>query len=313
MKLISVITPVFNEAENVAGCAEALRIVMTTKLPSYEYEHIFADNASTDLTLQKLRQLAIEDHRIKIIVNSRNVGPFRNIWNAMKSASGDAVIPMLPADLQDPAEIIPEFVDCWSQGNLVVFGKRMNRDESIFMRAARFHYYRIISKFATSTIPPNCGEFLLADRRVIDSVLAVDDQYPYIRGLIAQTNVKNKIISYDWMKRQKGKSKNNFFDLVDQAMNGFVATSRIAARCSLLLGFLLSFLGVAYAVTTVALTIFGNGNTPTGIPTIIAGIFLLGGFQLFFLGLIGEYVLSIHNQIRRTPSIFEIERVNFDA
>ena len=311
MKKLSIITPCYNEEVNVEICAQELKKVMQEKLSGYNYEHIFADNASTDSTLMKLRELAAKDDHIKVISNSRNVGPFRNMWNAMISATGDAVVPLLPADLQDPPSVIPELVKHWEQGFLVTYGVRANREESIIMRMARGLYYRIIKKFASAVIPLNSGEFLLADKKVIDSILVVDDQYPYIRGLIAQTGVKSASVPYTWVRRERGKSKNSFISLIDQAINGFVSTSRVPARLALLGGFLLSFLGFAYAIFTVVMVLISDGTAPVGIPTIIVGIFLLGGIQLLFLGLIGEYILSIHGQVRRTPPMFEIERINF--
>lgn len=311
MKKISIITPCYNEEVNVEICAQELRRVMHEQLPGYEYEHIFADNASTDSTLAKLREIAAGDTRVKVISNSRNVGPFRNMWNAMKSATGDVVVPQLAADLQDPPSVIPELVKNWEAGFLVTYGVRAKREESIIMRLARGLYYRIIKKFAAAVIPLNSGEFLLADKRVIDSILAVDDQYPYIRGLIAQSGVKSAAVSYTWVKRERGKSKNSFISLIDQAINGFVSTSRVPARLALLGGFILSFLGVAYALFTLIMVFTSEGSAPVGIPTIIVGIFLMGGVQLLFLGLIGEYILSIHGQVRRTPPMFEVERINF--
>jgi hypothetical protein len=233
------------------------------------------------------------------------------MWNAMKSATGDAVVPLLPADLQDPPSVIPELVMHWEQGYLVTYGVRANREESLIMRMARGLYYRIIKKFASAVIPLNSGEFLLADKKVIDSILVVDDQYPYIRGLIAQTGVKSTSVPYTWVRRERGKSKNSFISLIDQAINGFVSTSRVPARLALLGGFLLSFFGFAYAIFTAIMVLISDGTAPVGIPTIIVGIFLLGGVQLLFLGLIGEYILSIHGQVRRTPPMFEVERINF--
>lgn len=312
MKKLSIITPCYNEELNVEICALELKKVMQEKLPEYDYEHIFSDNASEDSTLEKLRLIASVDPHIKVISNSRNVGPFRNMWNAMKSATGDAIVPLLPADLQDPPSIIPEFVKKWESGFLVTYGVRTNRQESFLMRVLRGTYYRIIKRFASAVIPINSGEFLLADKKVVDSVLSVDDQYPYIRGLIAQTGVKSSSVSYTWVKRERGKSKNNFIALVDQAINGFVSTSRTPARLALLGGFTLSILGFVYGLLTIFLAINSEGRAPVGIPTIIIGIFLLGGIQLFFLGLIGEYVLSVHGQVRRTPPMFEIERINFE-
>lgn len=296
----------------MSECHERLAYIMKSELPEYDYEHIFADNSSTDNTVSMLKQIALQDKRVKIIVNSRNVGPFRNMWNAMKSATGDAVVPLLPADLQDPPEIIPQFVERWEGGDLIVYGVRKNRQESIVMRTLRNIYYRIIYRFADAVIPRNSGEFLLADKRVIKSILDVDDTYPYIRGLIAQTAVRASSVEYIWRRRKHGKSRNSLIDLLDQAINGFVSTSRLPARIALVFGFFLSFMGILGALAVVIMTIIGDQNTLAGIPTLIVAVFCFSGFQLLFLGIIGEYVLSIHSHIRRAPSMFEMERVNFD-
>ena len=309
--MISIISPVFNEELNVENCAARLRDVMHLQCPGVAYEHIFADNCSTDKTVEILRAMAAVDSNIKVIVNSRNVGPFRNMWNALKSASGTAVIPFLPADLQDPVEIVPQFINGWKKGFLVVYGVRTNRQEKLLMRVCRNLYYRVITKFADGHIPRNVGEFLIADRKVIDSILEVDDAYPYIRGLIAQTGVRSTYIDYTWKKRENGKSKLNFLHLVDQAVNGFVSTSRAPARIALILGFIASLVGVLAAFITVLLVVFSEREITPGIPTIIVAVFFFSGIHLFFIGVIGEYVLSIHGQVRRTPRMFEVERINF--
>ena len=312
MKKISIITPCYNEENNVRECYQAVKEVVTQSLPNYRYEHIFADNASTDGTLARLKEIAAQDQNVKVISNSRNVGPFRNMWNAMKSASGDAVIPLLPADLQDPPSVIPQFVSNWESGDLVVYGVRANREESWIMRKMRGTYYRLIRRFADAVIPLNSGEFLLADKRVIQSILTVDDAYPYIRGLIAQTAVRSSSIPYTWVRRELGLSKNSFIDLIDQAINGFVSTSRIPARLALLSGFFFSILGFLGAIATFVAFLINREGAPVGIPTIIVSIFLFGGIQLLFFGIIGEYVLSIHGQVRRTPPMFEVEKINFN-
>lgn len=311
MKKLSIITPCFNEEQNIKDCYLRLLQTMEVQLPNYEYEHIFADNSSTDNTVEVLREIAKEDKRVKVIVNSRNVGPFRSMWNAMKSATGDAVIPLLPADLQDPPEVIPDFVKHWESGDMVIYGVRRNRQESYVLRFLRNSYYKLIKRFSSETIPMNAGEFLLADRKVIDSILSLEDHYPYIRGLIAQTGVRYAEVEYNWAKRLRGKSKNNLVALLDQAINGFVTTSRVPARISLILGFCLSAFGVIFAGLTVIVSVLNDGSIPIGTPAIIVGVFFLGGIQLFFLGLIGEYVLSIHGQVRPTPPMFELERMNF--
>lgn len=311
-KKISIITPCFNEEGNIKDCALAVKAVMTSMSSEYDYEHIFADNASTDRTRTIINELADSDPRIKLIVNSRNVGPFRNMWNAMKSATGDAVIPLMPADLQDPPSVIPAFIHEWEKGFLVCFGVRSNREEKFLMRVARSIYYKAINKLSFDTIPEDSGEFLLADRKVIDSILKVEDEYPYIRGLVAQTGVASSKIEYTWVMRKNGKSKNNFVSLVDQGLNGLVSTSRVPARLAMLGGFLMSTVGILFATYTILNFLISGTTAPQGITTIIVGLFLLGGIQLIFLGVIGEYVLSIHGQVRKAPPMFEVVRKNFD-
>ena len=312
MKKLSIITPCYNEEVNVEICAQELKKVMQEKLSGYDYEHIFADNASTDSTLEKLREIAVKDAHIKVISNSRNVGPFRNMWNAMKSATGDAVVPLLPADLQDPPSVIPELVKHWEQGFLVTYGVRANREESLIMRLARGLYYRIIKKFASAVIPLNSGEFLLADKKVIDSILIVDDQYPYIRGLIAQTGVKSASVPYTWVRRERGKSKNSFVSLIDQGLNGFISTTRIPARIIMLIGIIVSLVAFISAFVMFLIFLINPVRPAMGIPTLIVVVLFFGGLQLLFLGIIGEYVLSINSQVRKRPPAFDIERINFD-
>lgn len=308
--LISIVTPCFNEELNVLNCANELKAVMETQCPSYDYEHIFVDNSSTDSTFDTLKELALTDSRVKVILNSRNVGPFRNMWHGLKNASGNAIIPLLPADLQDPADVIPEFIKLWEQGNLVVHGVRRNRREFFLMRIARSTYYRVIRKFADVDIPLDAGEFMLIDRRIADSILSLDDQYPYIRGLVAQCGAQSGFVQYDWKQRKVGKSRNSLVDLIDQAINGFVSTSKIPARLALLVGFLLSAAGIVGAIATTALFLIHRGEAAVGVPTAIVAIFFFAGIQLLFLGLIGEYVLSIHGQVRKAPPMFELARIN---
>lgn len=309
---ISIVTPCYNEEDSIESCVATVRELFLDKLTDFEYEHIICDNASTDSTRDKLRILASTDSNLKVVINSRNVGPFRNMWVGLKLASGNAIVPFLPVDLQDPPNIIPEFIRLWLEGNLVVYGVRENRKEFFLMRFLRSTYYKIIARFADFKIPLNAGEFLLADRKVINSILEIEDEYPYIRGLIAQTGVRSAYVPYDWGVRQKGKSKLNLTQLIDQGLNGFVSTSRIPARIILLIGFFVSLLGVIGAVFTSAIVLLGDNDVLPGIPTIIVSLFFFGGIQIFFLGLIGEYVLSIHGQVRKAPKVFIEEKFNFD-
>lgn len=309
---ISIVTPCFNEEAAVDDCALEVARVMQTKLPDYEYEHIFCDNASVDRTVDKLRDLALTDSHIKVIVNSRNVGPFRNMANGLKNSTGDLVVPFVPADLQDPPNVIPMMVAALSDEIDVVYGVRTNRKEMFLMRKARNIYYRIVkSSGGEGTPPPHAGEFLIARRHVIDAVIVALGSYPYLRGLVAQTTQRFTTVPYEWGIREHGKSRNSIPDLIDQALNGFVSTAKTPIRWALFSGVILSIIGVITGFVNLGIFIFGSVNTTPGIPTLIVGMFFFGGLQLFFLGLIGEYVMSVHSEVRPGPGMIEIEKINF--
>lgn len=312
MKKVSIITPCYNEQENILICIKTLQNVFQDKLPNYDYEHIICDNSSTDTTRSILKEVAQNNKKVKVIFNSRNVGPFKSIWNALKRSSGDVVIPFLPADLQDPPEVIPQLIDAWEQGYSVVYGIRVDRKEKFILKNLRKLYYYLIKHFSQIQIPNNAGEFLLADRRTIDSILSVDNEYPYVRGLIAQTCPDYSTVSYAWGKRKSGKSKNSLFDLLDQAINGLVTTSKVPARIASIIGLAVSFLAIVFALVTVAVVLISQKDFSPGIPTIIVSILFFGGINLFFLGILGEYILSIHAQVRKQPPMFEEKVFNFD-
>lgn len=313
MRKISIITPCYNEADNVKNCIDTVAKMMADKLPDYSYEHIFTDNASTDSTVQIIKEHALHDERIILTVNSRNVGPFRNIWNGLTKSSGDLIIPMLPADLQDPPSVIPEFVKKWEEGYLIVYGVRKNRQESILMRSIRSAYYRAIQKLADFHIPRDAGEFMAIDRSVAKSLLMLKDEYPYIRGLVAQVGVKSSQVNYTWVKRYSGKSKNSLLNLVDQGVNGLISTSKVPARLALASGFVISLLSIVYAIVQLIVLSINRNGAQIGIPTLIVSIMFFAGIQLLFLGLIGEYVLSIHNQVRPGPPMYEIDSMNLNS
>lgn len=312
-KKISIITPCYNEEGNVEACYQATRQVMEADLPQYDYEHIFADNASSDRTFALLRGLAAQDKRVKVIRNSRNVGPFRNTFHALQYATGDAILVLLAADLQDPPELIPEFVRHWEQGKAIVYGVRSKREEPYWLRTCRKIYYRLVERMSGIRIPVDAGEFQLIDRAVLDSLQQVDDYYPYIRGLIAKTAMPSVGIPYTWRQRHSGKSKNNLLALIDQALNGIISTSKTPIRICILLGILLAFLSVAYAVAQLFYNLILPGTSPMGVPTLIVAQFFFNGLILFFFGILGEYVSAIHEQIRRGPPMVPLDLINFDA
>jgi glycosyltransferase involved in cell wall biosynthesis len=282
-------------------------------LPGYDFEHVFCDNASTDGTPDVLRELAARDPRVKVILNARNFGPFRSAFNAILSTSGDAVLLMLAADLQDPPELLPDFVRLWEQGNEVVCGIRRVREEGRLMRGIRKAYYWAVNRFANIQIPMNAGEFQLVDKKVVNALRQCDDHYPYIRGLVANCGFRWASVEYTWRARRRGFSKNRLYHLVDQGLNGLISFSNLPMRLCMLAGGLLSIASIFYALFTVGYHLFHYGEAPPGIPTLIAGLFLFSGVQLFFFGVLGEYISAIHFQVRRRPLVIERERINFET
>jgi glycosyltransferase involved in cell wall biosynthesis len=314
LPLISIVTPCFNEEENVPECYQAVRQLFEDRLPEYDYEHIFCDNASTDNTVGVLKGLAAADRRVKVIVNARNVGPFCSTFNGLMSTRGDAVVVMLAADLQDPPETIAEFIAKWREGHEVVYGIRRQREEGRVMRWTRQLFYRTVSRCSFINLPVDVGEFQLVDRVIIDNLRKFDDHYPYIRGMIANCGFRTTGVAYTWKARKRGFSKNRLYHLIDQALNGFVSFSKVPLRICLLLGVVVSMFSIAYALVSLVVNlIFFRQLASPGIPTLIVALFLFSGLQFFFFGVLGEYIAAIHFQVRKRPLVVERERINFEV
>ncbi len=313
MKTISISSPCFNEEENVEECYRVVKELFDGPLKGYKREHIFADNASSDRTVEILKSIAAKDPAVKIVVNARNFGVFRSSFNSLKYATGDAVLIILPVDLQDPPELLPEFVRLWEQGYEVVAGARSDREEGFFMRSTRKLFYRIVNRLSEFEISPDVGEFQLLDRKAMDALLDHRDQYPYIRGIIASLGFRRIIVPYTWKKRKRGVSKHSFLMLVDQGLNGIFSFTRAPLRLCTLTGLIISIASIAFSILSVILYLFTPDAAPRGITTIIVSLFFLSGIQLLFIGVLGEYVTSIHNQVRGGPMVVERERVNIDT
>ncbi len=309
--LISVVTPCYNEEDNLEDCRKALRETFQQLLPDCRLEHIFCDNASTDGSEAVLRRMAAADSAVKVVFNARNYGPFRSTFNGLRHATGDAVVVLFAADLQDPPEVIAEFVREWRAGHEVVQGIRAQREESFFMRAVRGAYYRLVSRLSGIDIPIDVAEFQLIDRKVLVALLAHEDHYPYIRGMIANCGFRTKGIPYVWRARRKGFSKNRLYHLIDQGLNGVISFTNVPMRLAMFGGFMIAMASFVYAVVTVIIYLAVHGELASpGIPTLIVALFFFGGVQLMFLGLIGEYVSSIHSQVRKRPLVVERETLN---
>jgi len=314
VKTISIISPCWNEADNVEACRAAVKALFAHggSLAAYRCEHIFSDNASTDGTQDILRRMAADDCDMKVILNARNYGPFRSNFNALRAASGDAVVVFLPVDLQDPPEMIVEFVRLWESGVEVVAGARANREESMLLRACRGVFYRTVRALSEIDMPLDVGEFQLLDRKVWQAVVSHDDHYPYIRGIIASVGFRRVIVPYTWAARKQGLSKNNLPRLVDQALNGIISFTNVPLRICTFAGLAIAACCFLYAMLSVALYVTGSAHAPRGTMTVIVALFFLSGVQMSFLGILGEYVTSIHSQVRKRPLVVERERINMD-
>ncbi len=308
-KLITVVTPCYNEEENVRELSSRIRAVFG-KLPDYDYEHILIDNASEDSTPDILRELANEDCRIKVILNTRNFGHLRSPHHAILQGRGNAVI-VMASDLQDPPEMIPEFLAKWEEGYKVVMGVKTQSQESAVMFAVRKLYYRVSGGLSNIKLVANFTGFGLFDRVVVEHVRRLDDPYPYFRGMIADLGYEAARIPFNQPQRKRGITKNNFFTLYDLAMLGITNHSKVPLRLATMVGFLLSAISLLIAVGYTFYKLLYWSEFAVGVAPILIGFFFFMSVQLFFIGMIGEYVGAIHTQVLKRPHVIEKERLNF--
>lgn len=309
-KKISIVTACYNEEDNVEELYKQVKRQFET-LSEYDYEHIFIDNASKDNTVAILRRLAREDKNVKLIINAKNFGHIRSPFYALLQAHGDAVM-LTVADLQDPPNLIPEFIKRWEEGNKVVVGIKNKSKENPIMFGVRKLFYRLIAKSSSVEQIGNFTGFGLYDQSFIEVLRQLDDPYPYFRGLVAELAPGYYKLLYNQPARVNGKTKNNFYTLYDMAMLGFVNYSKIPLRLSSFIGFIVAvmslFVGGGYFIYK--LCFWGSFNA--GMAPLIIGLFFFSAVQLFFIGILGEYIGAIYTQVRKRPLVVERERVNFD-
>lgn len=312
-KLISIVTPAYNEEENISTLINEVRDQFEKNLQNYNYEHIIIDNASTDRTVAIIKQFCEKDSRVKLIVNSRNFGHIRSPVYAMKQAKGDAVFSLV-ADLQDPPNLIPEFVKIWEQGEYkMILGVKKTSEESPLFFLIRKIYYTFVTKLADIELVKNFTGFGLYDKKVMNSINQIDDSYPYWRGLICEVGFSKYKYLYDQPVRKRGFTKNNFYTLYDIAMLGITTHSKIPLRFCTILGFLLSVLSLFIAMFYFIYKLLHWNEMTLGIAPVVIGMFFFISIQLLFTGLLGEYIGNIHTQILRRPLVIESERINFDG
>jgi glycosyltransferase involved in cell wall biosynthesis len=310
MKLISLVTPCYNEEGNVEDLYNQVKAIFS-QWPQYEYEHIFIDNASTDNTLTILRKIAAQDKNLKIIVNSRNFGHIRSPYYGMLQAKGDAVI-LIVSDLQDPPTLINDFLKKWEEGFKIVIGIKPKSEESRLMFSIRRLGYYLIGRFADVRLIKNFTGFGLYDQSVIEVLHSYDDPYPYFRGMSADIGFDIAEVPYNQPRRKRGMTKNNFYTLYDIGILGITSYSKIPLRLAAMGGFVLSGISLMVSIVfLVAKLIFWN-SFKLGTAPILIGLFFFSSVQLFFTGLLGEYISSINTRVMKRPLVVEKERVNFE-
>ncbi len=310
MKLISIVTPCYNEEANVENTYCRVKALFDS-LGRYRYEHIFIDNCSRDGTVEILRRLASQDKNVKVIVNSRNFGHVRSPMYAFLQTRGDAVIPVV-ADLQDPLEMIPVFLEKWEQGAKMVMGVKARSKESPVMFVIRRFYYKIASRLSEIELTNNFYGFGLYDRVIVEAMRQMNDPYPYGRGMVSEIGYPTVKIEYTQNRRERGITTNNFYTLYDIAMLGITSHSKVPLRLATMLGFAMSAVSLLVAVGYFIYKLVFWNNFPVGIAPLVIGIFFVSAVQLFFIGILGEYIGFIHTQVLRRPLVFEKERINFD-
>ena len=310
-KVISIATGCFNEVENLREFYDRCRAAVAA-FPQYDYEFVIADNCSTDGSRELLRELAKTDPKVKVILNANNFGHIRSPFNAFVNAYGDAVA-VLTSDLQEPPEMIGEFIRRWEAGNKVVIGIRQDTRGSKFLEIFRRLYYCILSKAAPNEhIIPGFTGFGLYDRCFMDALRKFHEPYPYFRGLVSEIGFKRSEVPFVQAARKHGVTKNNFFTLYDMAMTGFVNHTKLPLRLAVFTGFVVGICSILIALGYLVAKLVWWDTFRLGLAPLVIGMFFLGAVQLFFIGVIGEYLGAVWTQVKNKPLVIEEERINFD-
>jgi len=310
MKSISILTPCYNEEANVEELYVRVRAVMTD-LGRYRYEHIFIDNHSSDRTVEILKGIAAADTNVKVIVNARNFGHIRSPMHAFYQTTGDAVIGIV-ADLQDPPEMIADLVREWEKGYSMVLCIKRTSGEHPLMFRIRKMYYRMIARLSQIETFENFTGFGLYDRRVVEIVKSFNDPYPYFRGVIAEIGLPHVKLYYDQPARKRGFTKNNLYSLYDMGMLAITNLSKVPLRMVTFTGFATAGISALVGVVYLIYKLLYWNRFEGGIAPLVIGIFFFASVQLISVGILGEYVASIHTQVQRRPLVIEQERVNFE-
>ncbi len=311
MKKISIIIPCYNEEENIEAMYGALKNLFDTELTSYDYEFIFIDNDSRDKSREILRELCKKDNKLKAIFNAKNFGQFNSPYYAMLQSSGDATI-LMAADFQDPIEMIPKYVSAWEEGYKIAIGIKKASKENVLMYKLRTLYYKMIKKLSDVEQIEHFTGFGLYDKAFIEVMRKLDDPTPFLRGIVAELGFKRKEIAYEQPKRRAGITSNNLYRLYDAAMLSITSYTKLGLRLATLIGAISGGFSFFVAIIYLILKLLYWDRFPAGMAPILIGMLFLGSIQIFFIGMIGEYILTINQRVMKRPLVVEEERINFE-
>ena len=311
MKKISILIPCYNEEDNVVPMSEAVVRLFEEKLTEYDYEILFIDNDSSDHTRLLLREICGKNKRIRAIFNARNFGQFNSPYYGMCQTTGDCTVAMC-CDFQDPVEMIPQFIQEWENGYKIVCGIKTTSKENKIMRFLRSCYYKIIKRMSDVDQIEHFTGFGLYDRSFIQVLRELDDPTPFLRGIVAELGYRRKDIPYEQQKRRAGKTHNNWFTLYDAAMLSFTSYTKAGLRIATVLGFAMASVSMLVALLYLILKLLYWEMFVAGMAPILLAVLVFGSVQLFFIGFLGEYVLSINKRMMRRPLVIEEERINFE-
>lgn len=311
MKKISVMIPCYNEEENVEAIYQAVSNILQSECSKYDYEILFVDNCSTDATKQILREICKTDKKVKAIFNAKNFGQFNSPFYGILQTTGDCTISIV-SDFQDPVELIPEFVKEWENGYKIVIGIKTNSEENKIVHAVRSLYYKFIKKFSEVEQIEHFTGFGLYDREFIEVLRKLDDPKPFLRGIVAELGYERKDIPYTQPKRRAGKTKNNWYTLYDAAMLSITSYTKIGLRLCTLFGFFFGLVSTVIGFVYLIYKLIYWDSFIVGMAPVAIGMFFIGAVQLIFIGILGEYILSINQRMMKRPLVIEAERLNFE-
>lgn len=311
MKKISVVVPTYNESGNVIPMSEKVAEIFSKELPDYDYELIFIDNYSKDNTRAEIAMACAKNKKVKAIFNAKNFGWMRSPYYGITQSTGDCTV-LMCADFQEPPEMIPKFVKAWEEGYRIVVGIKTTSKESKFKYWIRSKYYKLMKKMSDVEQIEHYTGFGLYDKSFVDVMRKIKDPMPYIRGIVSELGFARKEIEYEQQQRTHGKSKGNFFALYDTAMLGITSYTKNGLRIATFAGLTLSAISLGIALVYLILKLVFWDSFPMGMAPVLIGVFLMGAVQLFFIGLLGEYIMNINTRVMGRPLVVEEGRLNFE-